>query len=174
MRRFIENMHIKSKVNTDSFPPEHLSLLSSLLGARSGGTANKTLFGQSIFVSDEYVSLQEYANVKLSPPFVLHYFDSVLLSYLRLCYQKIIPDVDVLEVPQLCRRYKYATWWSQHLNSSKKTPLCVLAKWIGGDGEINCDNEICAGIVKYFFNQRLLVGNDYVGQHGTHKMAPRT
>ena len=162
MRRFIENMHIKSKVNTDSFSPEHLSLLSNLLGARSGGTANKTLFGQSIFVSDEHVFLQEYANVKLSPPFVLHYFDSVLLSYLRLCYQKIIPDVDVLEVPQLCRRYKYATWWSQHLNSSKKTPLCILAKWIGGDGEINCDNEICAGIVKYFFSQRLLVGNDYV------------
>ena len=162
MRRFIENMHIKSTVNTDSFPSEHLSILSSLLGARSGGTATKTLFGQSIFASDECLSFQEYANVELSPPFVLHYFDSVLLSYLRLCYQKIIPDVDVLEVPQLCRKYKYATWWSQHLNSSKKTPLCVLAKWIGEDGEINCDKEICAGIVKYFFTQRLLVGNDYV------------
>ena len=102
MRRFIENMHIKSTVNTDSFPSEHLSILSSLLGARSGGTATKTLFGQSIFASDECLSFQEYANVELSPPFVLHYFDSVLLSYLRLCYQKIIPDVDVLEVPQLC------------------------------------------------------------------------
>ena len=44
----------------------------------------------------------------------------------------------------------------------KKTPLCVLAKWIGEDGEINCDNGICSGIVKYFFTQRLLVGNDHV------------
>ena len=69
LMRFIE---IKSTVNTDSFPPEHLSILSSLLGARSGGTATETLFGQSIFASDE-CALQQYASVKLSPPFVLHH-----------------------------------------------------------------------------------------------------
>ena len=70
-------MHIKATVSTDSFPPEHLSILSCLLGARSGGTATETLFGQSIFSSGECV-LQGYASVKLSPPFVLYYFDSVV------------------------------------------------------------------------------------------------
>ena len=96
MRRFIENMHIKSTVNIDSFPPEHLSILSSLLGARSGGTPTETLFGQSIFSSGEYVFLTRVCKCQIITTFVLHYFDSVSLFYLRLCYQKIIPDVDVL------------------------------------------------------------------------------
>ena len=78
-----------------------------------------------------------------------------------MCYQRILPGIDVLEIPQLCRKYKSALWWSQHLNTSKKKSVCILANWIGEDGQIINDNdslEPCAGRVEYFFSQRLLVG----------------
>ena len=41
MRRFIENMNIKSLANTDIFSPEHLSLFNNLLDTRSGALLMK-------------------------------------------------------------------------------------------------------------------------------------
>jgi len=152
MRRFIESMKIKSLVNT--FIPEHLLMLKNLLGSSSGDTADETLFGQTTFLSGS-APLQDCAYVKLLPPFVLHYYDSVSHSYLRRCYQKILPGIDVLEIPQLCRKYKSTLWYSQNLNTSKKQPVCILAKWIGEDGQIIDDSnplQLCAGTVEYFFN----------------------
>lgn len=77
MRRFIETMKIKSLVNTDMFTPEHLPMFKNLLGSRSEGTADETLFGQTTFLSGNVTSLQGHAYVKLLPPFVLHHFDSI-------------------------------------------------------------------------------------------------
>lgn len=84
---------------------------------------------------------------------------------MRRCYQRILPEIDVLEIPQLCRKYKSALWYSQYLNTSKKQPVCILAKWIGEDGQIIDDNnllKLCAGRVEYFFSQRVLVSEKYV------------
>ena len=44
MRSFLENMTIRS-LDLTMFLPEHLSIFNNLLGARSGGIADETLFG---------------------------------------------------------------------------------------------------------------------------------
>lgn len=143
-----------------------MSVLKGLLCDMNGGSASETLFGQE---TNEYV--------KLMPPFVLHHFDSVSMSYLRMSYQAFLPDIDLLEVPQMCRKYKNAMWYSQHLKVSNKSSTCILAKWVGEDGHINTNtSEACAGRVEYFFSQRVLVGSDYneVNMHGLCKVVPGT
>ena len=54
-------------------------------------------------------------------------------------------------------------WCSQHLKASNKASPCILAKWVGKDGQININSSAAfAGKVEYFFSQRVLVGNDHV------------
>ena len=158
MRKFIQNMHIRSMVKSDALAPEHLYIFKELLCDMSGGSASETLFGQ---VSHSLLHNQVY--VKLLPPFVLHHFDSVSLSYLRMSYLAFLPDIDLLEVPQICRKYRNAMWCSQHLKSSNKVVTYILAKWVGEDGVVNTNSsEACAGILEYFFSQRVLVGSDHL------------
>ena len=165
MRRFIENMHIRSLVNPDSLAPEHSYIFEDLLGAQSRGSASDTVFGVNNSLSSNRNFDLNHPNTSLLNPFVLYYFDNVSLSYLRTCYQKFLPTVDVLEIPQLCRKYKSAMWWSQYLKTSeypKKALVCITANWIGEDGQITGDaSKFSAGRVEYFFSQRLLVGNDH-------------
>ena len=99
------------------------------------------------------------------PPYVLHYFDSDLLRYLRNYYSQYLPGVDVLEVPQLCCNYKMAQLCSHTLKGTKCTAekfTCIQAYWIGSDGKI-CDSSenLCAGKIEFFFSQCLLVGTEY-------------
>ena len=111
MRRFIENMHIRSLANLDMVGSEHLFIFRDSLGAKSGGSASDTLFGQTAFLTSNFTnltSLQTNVNVTLLSPFILYTFDSVSLSYLRTCYQTFIPDVDFLEIPQLCCKHRTA------------------------------------------------------------------
>ena len=139
--------------------PEHLSIFNNLLGARCGGTADESLFGQKTFISGNFDSLQDHGHVKLIPPFVLHHFDSVSFLLENVLYQKILPGIDILEIPQLYQRYKAAFWWSQHLSISKKQPVCILANWVGEGGQIINDNsslEPCAGRVEYFLSQKVI------------------
>ena len=70
----------------------------------SGGSASETLFGQ----------MSSLHNLKLLPPFALHHFDSVSLSHLRMSYLVFPPNVNLLEVPQICHKYRNAMWCSQH------------------------------------------------------------
>ena len=165
MRRFIENMHIISLVNPDSLAPEHSYIFEDLLGAQSSGSASDTVFGVNNSLSSNCNFDLNHPNTSLLNPFVLYYFDNVSLSYLRTCYQKFLPTVDVLEIPQLCRKYKSAMWWSQYLKTSKypkKALVCITANWIGEDGQITGDaSKFCAGSIEYFFSQILLVGNDH-------------
>lgn len=146
---------------------EHHSIFAGLLGAKSAGSATDTLFGQTTFLTSNFTdltSLHTNVNVTLLPPFVLYKLDSVLLSYLRTCYQSFIPGVNLLEIPQLCRKHRTARWWSQHLKSSEypaKMSTCIIANWVGTDGCITEDSRlISAGRVEYFFSQRLQVGDD--------------
>ena len=72
-------------------------------------------------------------------------------------------------MPQLCRKYKAARWWSQHLTGSEypaKMSTCIVANLVGTDSCIAEDSRLtCAGCVECFFSQRLQVGdnlNNYV------------
>ena len=68
-------------------------------------------------------------------------------------YLAFLPDVDLLEVPQICCKYKNVMWCSKHLQASNKASTCILAKWVGEDGHINTNSsEACAGILEYFFS----------------------
>jgi len=90
--------------------------------------------------------LQDHIVVKLLPPYVIHNFDNVTFIYLQRHYQKVFPDVDILEIPWLCNKYKAAQWWSQHLKSScsKKALLCTY--WVWEDGNITDNSHnLCAG-----------------------------
>ena len=157
MRRFIENVHIRSLANPDMVGSEHFFIFRDLLGAKSVGSASDTIFGQTTFLTSNFTdlaSLQTSVNVTLLCPFVLYTFDSVSLSYLRTCYQTFIPNVDILEVPQLCCKHRTAMWWSQYLKSAEhpaKVTTCILANWVGENGSITEDSSITsAGRIEYF------------------------
>ena len=157
MRRFIESMHIRSLANEDIVGVEHLSIFRDLLGVNCAGSATDTLFRQTTFLTSNFTdlaSLETNVDVTLLSPFVLHSFDSVLLSYLRTCYQTFVPDVNILEIPQLCHKYRTAKWWSQYLKCSEypaKMSTCILANWVGEDGCITEDPLITsAGRIEYF------------------------
>ena len=85
---------------------------------------------------------------------MLHSFDSVSLSHLRTCYQIFVPDVNIIEIPQLCHKYRTAKWWSQYLKCSEylaKMSTCILANWVGEDGCITEDPSVTsAGRIEYF------------------------
>ena len=54
MRRFIENMHIRSLANEDIVDVEHLSIFRDLLGANCAGSATDTLFRQTTFLTSKF------------------------------------------------------------------------------------------------------------------------
>ena len=156
MRQFIENMTIKSIASSNTIVAEHIPIFKDLLGTSCSGTASETLFGQTGLIPSlaNIDLLQDHIVVKLLPPYVIHHFDNVTFIYLQRCYQKIFPDVDILEIPQLCNKYKAAQWWSQHLKSSrryKKALLCIQAYWVGEDGNItDYSLNLCAGSIEFF------------------------
>ncbi|XP_065917612.1 uncharacterized protein [Dysidea avara] len=169
MRRFIENAHIRNIARPYALSPEHCSIFKTLLGATSSGSASDTVFGQTIYPAvagdfTDFSSLQT-GTIEFLSPFILYHFDRTEIFNLRRCYQKFIPDVDVLEIPQLCRKYKKAMWFTQYLKSSKypkEVQTCILAHWVGRDGQIidaaAGDLSSC-GRIEYFFSQRLLLTN---------------
>ena len=57
-------------------------------------------------------------------------------------YLAFLPDVDLLEVPQICCKYKNAMWCSQHLKASNKASICILAKWVGENVHRKTQSEI--------------------------------
>ena len=160
MRQFIDNMNIKSIVSSDIIVSKHIPMFKHLLGTSCSGTASETLFGQTGLVPSNcnfinIDSLQDHIVVTLLlPPYFIHHFDNVTFMYLQRCYQKIFPNIDILEIPQLCNKYKAAQWWSQHLKSSrlsKKALLCIQAYWVGEDGNITDNSlDLCAGSIEFF------------------------
>ena len=154
MRRFIENVHIRFLANPDMVGSEHFFIFKDLLGAKSVGSASDTIFGQTTFLTSNFTdlpSLQTGVNVTLLSPFVLYAFDGVSL---RMCYQAFIPNVDILEVPQLCCKHRTAMWWFQYLKSVEhpaKVTTCILANWVGENGCITEDSSITSpGRIEYF------------------------
>ena len=94
MKKFIDNMYIKSLANNDLTPNDHDDLFSSLLGPRCSGTASETVYGQrclssyidigtvsNLAFNDIYPSLDYIENcpLQLLPPYVIQKFDTVTL-----------------------------------------------------------------------------------------------
>ena len=129
MRRFIENMHIRSLVNPNMVGLERLPICKDLLGANCAGSATDALFGETTFLTGNFTnlaSLQTNINVTLLSPFALHSFDSVSLSHLRTCYRTFVPDVNILEIPQLCHKYRTANGGLNILNVQNIQQRCQL------------------------------------------------
>ena len=77
-----------------------------------------------------------------------------------------MPELDILDIPQLYKRHNLAQWWSQQVgyvrhSGDNDKRIVINAHWIGSNGQItcNCDN-LCAGEIQYFFSQRILVSNN--------------
>ena len=136
---------IRSLTIQHTVDPEHLVIFKNLMGQRSLGSATDTLFEKNYFFSQQFYKfnfLARYCKCKTPFPSVLYTFDSVKVFYLRICYGSFIPHVNILEVPQICWKYKTAKWWSQYLKSSEypaKISTCILAHWVGADGQITED-----------------------------------
>ena len=179
MRRFIDDMSARSLAYKSDIPVEHQSFFTKLLGSQTSGhgTSNDTIFGQNtlsncstmdsltngtIQPSLDYIT---GCPVELISPFTLHKFDDSSLIHLKQCYLSFLPEVDILEIPTLCRKYKLAQWWSHRLGNYKNThknPTCIQAYWAGKDG--NIENECCsssAGLIEYFFSQKIMVKDEY-------------
>jgi len=161
MRRFIENMYIRSLASSDilaSDSTECHSLFYTLLNSKAVDASSETIFDQKTFLSGYFTAGDSLDNiafncpVKLLPPSALYLFDNNSFMNLKACYAHYLPDVDLLEIPQLCSKYTMAQWWSHHLRSSKHTEkfTCILADWIGSDGRISENNSLCAGRIEYF------------------------
>ena len=110
--------------------------------------------------SIEYV---DNIGAKLLPPCALHFFDADELQYLRQSYASLIPDIDVIEVPQAYGKYKAAEWWSQHLETDKHgNSTCIKAYWIGENSKIAKDPvDFFAGKI-FFFSQNILIDKQVV------------
>jgi len=174
MRRFIESMHIRSLASNDIVESEHLSLFHNFLNSTTQDASSETLFGQDnsnshaneLTTAELLQGTVEDCHIKMLPPYALHHFDSDLLPYLKSCYSHYLPDIDILEVPQLCRKYKMAQFCSHTLKGTKCTEekfACIQAYWIGSDGKISesQENQLCTGKIEFFFTQCLLVGSEY-------------
>ena len=64
------------------------------------------------------------------PRYVLHHFDKDLLLYLKSCYCHYLPDIDIVEIPQLCCKYKMAQLCSHTLKGTECTEknfTCIQA-----------------------------------------------
>ena len=157
MRRFIESVQIRSLANSSTIGSEHFPIFEKLTGPTSGGSAADTLFGETTFLAGSFTnlsSLQGNGNVALLSLFVLYRLDDAAVPYLRVCYSAIVPNVNILEILQLCCKYRTARWWSQYLKSSEypaKISCCILANWAGENGQITDDSTVVsAGRVEYF------------------------
>ena len=85
MRRFIENVQIRSLANSSTIGSERFPIFEKLTGATSGGSAADTLFGETTFLAGSFTnlsSLQGNGNVTLLSPFVLYRLDDAAVSYL--------------------------------------------------------------------------------------------
>ena len=181
MRTFINDMHVRSIAQTDidAVPEVHRCFFENFLNTKVVNTFTETLFGQQISsfkhmqhamsVTEEAVCPsmiyldQHY--VKFLPPYTVHKLDSDSLRYLRESYQAFLPEVDPLEIPQLCCRYQIIQWWFEHLGKRKyckKNPETIRAYWVGQDGKIASEpNSLCAGRAEYFFTQKVLIKDSY-------------
>jgi len=167
MRRFIDDMKAKSLSSISTIPVEYGSLFTNLLGSSSLGTSTDTIFGKTASLSGSINDCLLIARsvvqptldyvygcpLELIPPFTIHKFDPDSMGYLRSCYSKFLPDVDILEIPLLCRKYKVAQWFSQHLGNCRannKRPTCIQAYWADSDGKIDSHcNDLSAEIINF-------------------------
>ena len=180
MRRFVNDMNIKSIVNVESDTPldaEQQAIFEKLLDSNSHGTSTETLYEQNFEISGSlltHMSISEAeispslfylenSSVKLLSPFTLFSIDTDLLPYLQSSYAKFLPGINILDIPQICKKYKAAYWWSHHLEIEKNRKFpCIKAYWIGSDGDIASDcSNLCAGKIVNFFSQNVLVGDCY-------------
>lgn len=58
-------MNIRSFVNSDTVASEHLSVFKDLLGSKGGGSANKTIFGQTTYLGGNLNPFQNFIDIKL-------------------------------------------------------------------------------------------------------------
>jgi len=114
-------MHIRSLVNSNSILSSECShLFLKLLGSKTPGVSSETLFEQDIYSSTNistilsipvinvspFLGYLDHSFIKLLPPFSLYKFKNDELNYLKTCYLTFLPDVNPIEIPQLCRKYK--------------------------------------------------------------------
>ena len=149
MRHFVQNMQIRSLVNSDSDLSSD-SLFIKLLGSKTAGASSETIFQQDVYLFSNIstiLSLPQinvspflgYLNqsfIKLLPPFSLYKFSNEELACLGTCYVSFLPDINPLEIRQLCRKYKCVQWWSEWLNScklhkGKRLSTCMYSSFLG-------------------------------------------
>ena len=86
----------------------------------------------------------ENSSVKLLPPFTLFSIDTDSLPYLQSSYAKFLPGIDILDIPQICKKCKIA-YWIWKLKRIENSHV-FKAYWIGTDGDIASDcSNLCAG-----------------------------
>ena len=175
MRKFMNNMHIKSiATEIEAIPENEQFLFNGLLCSSTGGTLNETIFGQTSSVVKIGV-LMSLSNKNISPaldyidsipcnllpPFVLHKFNADALVHLNASYEKFIPDING-DIPKLCRKHKSTLWCSEYLNCSKRLSenfVCVQAYWPNRQGKINTECQtLWTGKLEYFFSQNICIG----------------
>jgi len=144
MRKFINNMSVRSLASeVDSVPHDHHHLFTDLLGSVTaiGDTSSRTIFHNDILqysdihqlmtlstseVTPPLIYINDYL-VKFMPPFIVHKFDCDSIAYLKASYSAFLANV-LNEIPQLCKRYKSAYWFSERLTICKH--LCQTEKFI--------------------------------------------
>ena len=172
MRRFMDNMHVKSLVSeTNGIAEDERFLFDGLICKNDGGASSETIFAKTMPVVkvDTLISLStsevlpttdyiENIPCNLLPPFVIHKFSSDCMRNLKASYIAFLPNVDE-DIPELCRKHKAAMWFSEHLICSKRLKenfVCIQAYWANKHGEIDkkC-YHLWAGKVDFFLSQNI-------------------
>ena len=174
MRRFMDNMHVKSLASEiDGIAENEQFLFDGLLHVNNGGTSNETIFAKTMSTvnvdvllslsTSEVVPTANYIEnipCNLLPPFVIHKFNSDYMIHLEASYLKFLPNVSG-DIPQLCRKHKAALWFSECLNCSKRLSdnfVCIQAYWPNRHGEIDTEcHSLWSGKVDFFFSQNIYI-----------------
>ena len=186
MQRFINDMHIKSIANSHNanLTAEQKKLFNDFFQTKSTTEFTETVYGQghsfscnnsnsnisallSLSSSDLSHSLLyvDNSSIKLLPPYKVHKFDDDSLRYLKASYQVFLPDVEAIDLPELCCKHHTAEWWGMRLvkhEYQESKLLYFQAYWIGRDGNISDDcTSLNAGLIEFFFSQRLEIRNQH-------------
>ena len=181
MRKFCNDMTVKSIAQSNIAVKKHSRLFSSILNNSLSGSVQEAL-GENESIpklNAENLTLLDLPKStvhcdilylfndcnKFLPPFVRTSFDSDDLTYLRQSYSTFIPELNILDVPKFFEKCGVVLSWGERMTSyscvSNKN-CYIQAYWVKRGGIIDSEcSQLHFGVVEYFFRQRIMIQNDY-------------
>ena len=181
MRKFCNDMTVKSIAQADVAVKTHSRIFSSILNRSLTGSAQEA-FGENYSIPKVNVenlillalpkstvrcdTLYLFKDCKkFLPPFVHASFDNDNLKYLIQSYITFVPQINMLDVPKCFEKCGVVLTWGERMTSYSYVSdkyFYIQAYWVKRGGLIDSEcSQLHFGVVEYFFRQKILIQNDY-------------